>query len=277
MNHLDIFKPSYLIELCKRYNLSPSKKYGQNYLVTKVYIDKMLEAGDIKKDDFVVEIGPGFGVLTFALVEKAKKVVSFEIEQKLKEYWEENKTSNLVIIWGNFLYKWDEFSKSIKSPYKLVANLPYQITSNVLRIVLDCPNRPEKIVVMVQKEVAWRIIAKKGEMSILAVAIQYYGNPKVISKVTKGNFWPSPKVDSAILLIDNIISPKNQFSDEEFFSIVRAGFANKRKQLWRNLSQALNLDSKKVKDILVEVCGNDKIRAEELGVEDWVRVVEKLK
>ncbi|MFA7314896.1 MAG: 16S rRNA (adenine(1518)-N(6)/adenine(1519)-N(6))-dimethyltransferase RsmA [Candidatus Magasanikbacteria bacterium] len=274
--HPELYKPSHLISLCKKYNLSPSKKYGQNYLVTKIYIDKILEAGEIGKNDMVVEVGPGFGVLTFALTENAGQVVSFEIEQRLKDYWEENKTENLEMIWGNFLYKWDEFSEQIKTPYKFVANLPYQITSNVLRVVLDCPNKPEKIVVMVQKEVAQRIVAKAGEMSVLAVAIQYYGQPKLVQKVTKGNFWPSPKVDSAILLIDNIKSPENNFSDKAFFEVVKAGFAQKRKQLWRNLSQGLNLDGEKIKNILIEICGNEKIRAEELGVEEWIKIVKSL-
>jgi len=271
-----IYKPSYLIELCKKYNLSPSKKYGQNYLMTKIYIDKMLEAGEINKDDLVVEVGPGFGVLTFALAEKAGKIVSFEIEQKLKEYWEENKSDNLEIVWGDVIQKIQNPNYKFQK-YKLIANLPYQITSKILRLFLEMENKPEKIVVMVQKEVAERIVAKPGDMSVLAISVQYYGQPKVVAKVTKGNFWPSPKVDSAVLLINNIKSPNNDFSDEHFFEVVKVGFAQKRKQLWRNLSQGLKLDAGKVKGILVEVCGNEKIRAEELGVEEWVEIVYKVK
>ncbi|EKE06597.1 MAG: hypothetical protein ACD_18C00315G0003 [uncultured bacterium] len=284
MDKQNVYKPSYLIELCKKYNLSPSKKYGQNYLMTKIYIDKMLEAGEINKDDLVVEVGPGFGVLTFALAEKAGKIVSFEIEQKLREYWEENALENLEIIWGDVV---KQFSVSkFSAPggpalgwkkYKVVANLPYQITSAILRMFLELENKPESMVIMVQKEVAQRITAKKGDMSVLAISVQYYGQPKVVAKVTKGNFWPSPKVDSAVLLINNIKSPNNDFSDERFFEVVKSGFAQKRKQLWRNLSQGLKLDAEKIKGILVEVCGNEKIRAEELGVEEWVEIVCKVK
>lgn len=280
MNIANVYKPSYLIELCQKYNLSPSKKYGQNYLLTKIYIDKMLEAGEINKEDVVVEVGPGFGVLTFALAEKAGKVFSFEIEQKLKDYWQENAPENLEIIWGDVV---KQFSVSkFSAPggpalgwkkYKVVANLPYQITSGILRMFLELENKPESMVIMVQKEVAQRITAKKGDMSVLAVSVQYYGQPKTVAKVTKGNFWPAPKVDSAVLLINNIKSPQNDFSDEYFFEVVKAGFAQKRKQLWRNLSQGLKLDADKVKNILQEVCGNEKIRAEELGVEDWVKIV----
>ncbi|MDD2656549.1 MAG: 16S rRNA (adenine(1518)-N(6)/adenine(1519)-N(6))-dimethyltransferase RsmA [Patescibacteria group bacterium] len=275
MDKKNVYKPSYLIELCKKYNLSPSKKYGQNYLMTKIYIDKMLEAGEINKDDLVVEVGPGFGVLTFALAEKAGKIVSFEIEQKLREYWEDNALENLEIIWGNALEKFSSLQSQYKK-YKVVANLPYQITSAILRMFLELENKPESMVIMVQKEVAQRITAKKGDMSVLAISVQYYGQPKVVAKVTKGNFWPSPKVDSAVLLINNIKSPNNDFSDERFFEVVKAGFAQKRKQLWRNLSQGLKLDAEKVKVILVEVCGNEKIRAEELGVAEWVEVVKSL-
>jgi len=274
MDQQNLYKPSYLIELCKKYNLSPSKKYGQNYLMTKIYIDKMLEAGEINKEDLVVEVGLGFGVLTFALVEKAGKVVAFEIEQKLKDYWEENKSENLEIVWGDVMRKFNEVNLKI---YKLIANLPYQITSGILRMFLEMENKPEKIVVMVQKEVAERITAKKGDMSVLAISVQYYGQPRVVAKVTKGNFWPSPKVDSAVLLIDNIKSPQNDFSDEYFFTVVKAGFVQKRKQLWRNLSQGLNLDGEKIKSILQEICGNDKIRAEELGVEEWVKIANNIK
>jgi len=276
MDKQNVYKPSYLIELCKKYNLSPSKKYGQNYLMTKIYIDKMLEAGEINKDDLVVEVGPGFGVLTFALAEKAGKIVSFEIEQKLREYWEENALENLEIIWGNALEKFSSLQSQYKK-YKVVANLPYQITSAILRMFLELENKPESMVIMVQKEVAQRITAKKGDMSVLAISVQYYGQPKVVAKVTKGNFWPSPKVDSAVLLINNIKSPNNDFSDERFFEVVKSGFAQKRKQLWRNLSQGLKLDAEKIKGILVEVCGNEKIRAEELGVEEWVEIVCKVK
>ena len=244
----------------------------------------MLEAGEINKDDLVVEVGPGFGVLTFALAEKAGKIVSFEIEQKLREYWEENALENLEIIWGDVV---KQFSVSkFSAPggpalgwkkYKVVANLPYQITSAILRMFLELENKPESMVIMVQKEVAQRITAKKGDMSVLAISVQYYGQPKVVAKVTKGNFWPSPKVDSAVLLINNIKSPNNDFSDERFFEVVKSGFAQKRKQLWRNLSQGLKLDAEKIKGILVEVCGNEKIRAEELGVEEWVEIVCKVK
>lgn len=262
----------------------------------------MIEAAGVAKTDTVIEIGPGFGVLTFALAEKARQVVAFEIEKKLGEYWQEEieikKLKNLEIIWGNALTQISNFKFQIIN-YKIVANLPYQITSNVLRALLELENKPESITIMVQKEVAERICAKPrsagsrqaGDMSLLAVSVQYYGEPKIVDIVSRGNFWPSPKVDSAILHIKTLKHENNKakplpslpyegrekISDEEFFRVVKAGFANKRKQLHKNLSVGLKIENEKVKNVLKDVLNNEKIRAEELAVDDWKRIIEKLK
>ena len=274
----NLFKPTYLKELCQKYNLSPSKKYGQNYLVSEGVIDKIINIAELKKTDTVIEIGPGFGVLTFALAEKAGKVISFEIERKLEDYWKDNKKDNLEIVWGNALRELTTYSLQLTAGYKVVANIPYQITSNILRVLLEAENKPKSITVMVQKEVAERICAKIGEMSLLAVSVQYYGEPKIISKVSKGNFWPSPKVDSAILYIKTKASQSmGVINDERFFDIVRAGFKNKRKQLWRNLAIGLDLEKDFVKKVLQEISGNEKIRAQDLSIDHWRQLTTKLK
>ena len=288
-------RPNQLKELCQKYNLTPSKKYGQNYLISDSPIKKMIESADLKKSDTVVEIGPGFGVLTFALAENAGKVVSFEIERKLEDYWEKKQKEykNVEIIWGNVLSEFIAHSSEFSGSYKVVANLPYQITSNVLRVMLEAENKPESVTVMVQKEVAERIVAKPGDMSVLAVSVQYFGKPKIIAKVSKGNFWPVPKVDSAILNIKICTRPETPSChslcscrlplkggesdgrlrhDDEFFQVVKAGFANKRKQLWRNLSDGLGIDGDVVKKILIDVVGNEKVRAQELSVEEWLEI-----
>lgn len=315
-NYHNLLKPTYLRELCNSYHLIPSKKYGQNYLISESPIQKMLEAGNLKKTDIAVEIGPGFGILTFAVASRVKKVFAFEIEKKLEDYWNDNAPENVEVIWGNVLQKFDYFIETQLTPltpsltkergrtfvsplssvregqgvscvarcvgelhrcaYKVLANLPYQITSNALRVLLEAEHKPEQIIVMVQKEVAERITAKKGDMSLLAVSVQYYGIPKTIAKVSAGNFWPAPKVDSAILSIEKIGEHTYGIEDTYFFKIVSTGFANKRKQLWRNLSVGLKLDGAQVKQILHEVTGNEQIRAQELGVEEWVDVVKNL-
>jgi len=265
-------------ELCLEYGFTPSKQYGQNYLINDGIVEKIIKASEIKPTDIVVEVGPGFGVLTFALAKKAQKVIAFEIEKKLEKYWQENKPENVEIIWGNALNKLRIEDLRLKN-YKVVANIPYQITSDLLRTILELENKPESIIIMVQKEVAERICAKKGEMSLLALSVQYYGEPKIVDVVTKGNFWPAPKVDSAILQVRlNLPNPTPNpllIGEGVFFKFARAGFAFKRKQLWSNLSKGLGLDGGKVKKVLKEQFGNEKIRAEELLVEDWQRLVSK--
>ncbi len=279
--------PAKLKELCQQYNLTPSKKYGQNFLIQEYPIKKIIEVANINKNDTVIEIGSGFGILTFALAERAGRVIGLEIERKLEDYWNDIlKTKkindkmindNIEIVWGNALAQISNFQFPI-SNFKVVANIPYQITSQILRTLLELENKPESITIMVQKEVAERICAKPGDMSLLAVSVQYYGEPKIVDIVTKGNFWPEPKVDSAILHIDLTKSlfnpPLGRGGD--FFRVVKLGFAQKRKQLWGNLSKGLKINGESVKKVLLEVTGNEKIRAEELNVEQWKKIIEKL-
>jgi 16S rRNA (adenine1518-N6/adenine1519-N6)-dimethyltransferase len=279
MNNL--FSPTYLRQLCAEAGMAPSKAYGQNYLITEKPIQKIIEAGELSAEDIVVEVGPGFGVLTLAMAPLVKKVLSFEIERHLEGYWQEQqrKFRNIEIVWGNVLNQVENEQPDILNnlkTYKVLANIPYQITSKILRLFLEeVENKPERIIVMVQKEVADRICAKAGDMSMLAISVQYYGMPHIITKVSKGSFWPSPKVDSAILMIKPQVSPKpNVYTDKEFFDFVRVGFSHPRKQLWSNLAGTYkDLDLKK---ILKEVTGNEKIRAEELSVEQWKKILEKI-
>ncbi len=285
----NLFKPSYLAELCAQYRLRPSKEYGQNYLLSEVPIRAMVEAADAQKTDTVVEVGPGFGVLTLALAPKVKKVLAFEIEKKIEGYWNEVtklqsnegvEYSNIEIIWGNVLYQATNLQSQITNlkSYKVIANVPYQITSQIFRLFLEeVPVRPTCIVTMVQKEVAERICAKRGDMSLLAVSVQYYGTPKIVSKVSRGNFWPMPKVDSAVISIEvnqNHVWTKEQ--DAWFFRVVHAAFAHKRKQAWRNMSEELKIEKSVVQDALKTVVGNEQVRAQDVTVGEWVEIAESL-
>lgn len=277
----DLFKPSYLRQLCDTYGLLPSKKYGQNYLISDRPIREMLEAGELSPEDTIVEIGPGFGVLTLAVAPLVKKVFTFEIERTLEEYWQDRQKEfpNIEVVWGNVLNQVPQYETEIFDKlknYKVLANIPYQITSKILRMLLEeVSNKPERIIIMIQKEVAERIIAKPGDMSMLAVSVQYYGEPKVITKVSKGCFWPSPKVDSALLMIKTYRDQKHNFTDKEFFNLVRVGFSHPRKQLWHNLAE--QYPDHNFKGILYEITGNEKIRAEELSVEDWKNILIQIK
>ncbi len=273
-----LFNPDYLQFLCQKYGLKPSKKYGQNFLIDPEPIEKMLEAGQVDKNDAVIEIGPGFGVLTFALSEKVKEIIAYEIEKKLIPYWEKHKPENVQIEWGNVLKSQKSKVKSQK--HKVVANLPYQITSALIRTFLESDNPPELMVLMVQKEVAERICAKKGQMSLLSVAVQYYADPEIVAIVPHSYFWPEPKVDSAIikLKVHNLpAGGQKSIKSEEFFRLVKAGFANRRKLLIKNLEVILGKKNKeKLKEIFAELGLQETVRAQELGVEDWINIVKIL-
>ncbi|MCF6276239.1 MAG: 16S rRNA (adenine(1518)-N(6)/adenine(1519)-N(6))-dimethyltransferase RsmA [Candidatus Magasanikbacteria bacterium] len=273
----DLYKPSKLKEICEECGLRPSKSYGQNYLVSPHPIEKMVEAGELDKNDIVIEVGPGFGVLTFAIAPLAKRVIAFEIEKKLEKYWEEKQkeNKNIEIIWGNVLKKLPIFLKENKiEEYKVMANLPYQITSHILRTFFELENKPKSITIMVQKEVGQRILAKRGNMNLLALSVQFFGDPRIVAKVASGSFWPKPKVDSAVLHITNIGEVENV---DEFFRLAKAGFASKRKQLWRNLSNTIDLPRERIKEILKDLTGTEKVRAQDLSLGEWKVLVEKMK
>lgn len=271
-----LFNPDYLKHLCQTYGLTPSKKYGQNFLINPGPIEKMLTAAGIGKDDIVVEVGPGFGALTLALAEKAEKVLSFEIEKKIEPYWAEEikKHDNLEIVWGNVLNEVLSSEFPVHS-YKVIANLPYQITSQVLRTFLEMENKPEVMVLMVQKEVAERICAKAGGMSILSVSVQYYGEPEIVVYVPRTSFWPVPAVDSAVIRIrikKSEVRSKNE--SDLFFKIVKAGFSSRRKMLIKNLSSVIDKD--RLKTFFKELDIDEKVRAQELSLDQWRTLVHKV-
>ncbi len=243
----------------------------------------MLEAGEVGKSDAVVEVGPGFGVLTFALAEKAGKVVAFEIEKKIEEYWKLEtrnlKLGNLEIVWGNVLKSLD--CKLLPTSYKLIANLPYQITSPIIRTFLEAPNPPELMVLMVQKEVAERICAKPGDMSVLSVAVQYYADAEIVANVPRKDFWPSPQVDSAIIKV-SLRGPQGRGNahdifNKQFFQIVKIGFANRRKLLFKNLLPVIGKkNSALLKEVFETIGLTPLARAQELSVEQWKQLVSEV-
>lgn len=265
-----LFNPDYLQHLCQKYGLRPSKQYGQNFLLNEEVIEKMIEAGEINKKNTVVEVGPGFGVLTLPISQKAGKVLAYEIEKKIQPYWEERlkEHKNLEIIWGNVLYNKDFNLKK----YKVIANLPYQITSQVIRFFLEQENKPENMVIMVQKEVGERICAKPGDLSVLGLSVQFYGEPEIVAIVSKNNFYPEPKVDSAVIKI-TLKKDLPEINEKEFFNFIKAGFINKRKLLIKNLKNYLGKKNKEKIDRAFEKIGFlNNVRAQELSVEDWIKL-----
>lgn len=276
-----IFNPDYLLSLCQNYGLRPSKKYGQNFLINSEPVEQMISAANITQDDTVIEIGPGFGPLTFALAPKAGQIIAFEIEKKLEKYWAKHAAENMKIIWGNVL-RANLVEVGVPGKYKVVANLPYQITSNVIRKFLEEKNPPTSLTLMVQKEVAERICALPGDMSLLAVSVQYYADAEMVAMVPRTDFWPSPQVDSAVIKITlkdtKVIAEQNQLgSPDAVFKLVRAGFANRRKLLIKNLLPIVGKNRRaELENIFEELGLAPMVRAQELSVEEWIEIAKML-
>ncbi len=276
-----LYSPTHLQNLCRKYDLNPSKKYGQNFLINPEPVEKMVEVGEVSSDDVVVEVGPGFGVLTEQLAQHAKKVFSFEIEKKLEPYWQEKtkKTPNVEIIWGNVVKEFSifnsQFSKNEK--YKVLANLPYQITSQAIRLFLEQKNPPTTMIFMVQKEVAERICAKPGDMSLLSVAVQYYAKSEYVLTVPRSCYWPEPRVDSAVIKLTLKKQEQNVLNNEFFFKVVKAGFSSRRKFLSKNLKPLFpKKQNELAKSIFQKIGLLPTARAQELSIETWATLVKEL-
>src|SRR3989338_6297792 len=268
---MNIISPSVIKELLAKQGKRPSKILGQNFLIDGRILEKIIVAAGLSAQDTVLEIGPGIGMLTRALAEKAKKVIAIEKDLGMLDILKETvgNYNNIEII------QWDVLKLSIAnfqlSNYKLIANIPYYITSPIIRKFLEEENKPGVIILMVQKEVAQRICAAPPDMSILAASVQFYAKPRIISYVSKGCFWPPPNVDSAIIEIIPL-KEKRDVPDEDFFKILKAGFCAPRKQLANNLSTALKRDKKEVSGWLLQNGIAPTRRAETLSIEEWKRL-----
>lgn len=264
--------------ICSQYDIMPSKSRGQNFLIDEKIVDKIITASDLNRKDVVVEVGPGLGVLTHELIKKAKKVIAVELDYKIADYLKAEFVGapNIDIVQGDVL-KINLLDLGLNShDYKIVSNLPYNITSRFLRVFLEMvDNSPQEMILMLQKEVAERIVAEIGEMSVLSVMVQFYGEPKLLFNVSKESFWPAPQVDSAVISIKRKTA-KLSADPKKFFRLVKMGFAAKRKQLHNNLAGGLHKTSDEVKRAIKDIGFDEKIRAQDLGVEDWVRLLKNL-
>ncbi len=260
-------------EICLKKNIRPSKKMGQNFLVCEHALEKILKAAELKKTDFVIEVGSGLGALTQGLIGNTKKVMTIEKDRRLVDFIKQRfkDIPNIKIIQNDILkIKIPDIVGSKK--YKLVANLPFSIATAVIRKFLETKNPPETIIVLTQKEVAQKICAKPGKTNLLAVSIQFYAKPKIVSYISKNRFWPQPKVDSAIL---RIIPEKLKYKDintKLFFKIVKKGFAQPRKQLANTLYSGLRLDKQETKDWILKNNIKPEQRPETLNIIDWVNL-----
>jgi 16S rRNA (adenine1518-N6/adenine1519-N6)-dimethyltransferase len=256
------------------------KSLGQNFLTNYDVIDHIVDVADIE-DRVVLEIGPGEGVLTEALTRIAKKVVAVELDDRLVPVLEKKFSSfdNIDIIHGDILHMnvmelVEKYAKD--ESYKVVANIPYYITAPIIRLFLELPAQPQEIILMVQKEVAQRLVAKPGGMSLLAVSAQYYADVEYLFSVPKEDFDPVPNVDSAIIKLKVKKQELKVEEDRDFFRIVKIGFSAKRKTLVNNLANGLQKEKGEIEDILLRQGFKGNVRAQELSVDNWKNLTQDI-
>ena len=266
----------------KHMKLFAKKSLGQHFLNSPTALKQIISAAEIRNDETVLEIGPGTGILTAELLKTGAKVIAVEKDDRAislleQTFANEFKSGQLTLIHGDIL-ELDMASIGLANDsYKLVANIPYYITGAILERFLEHEPRPKKIVLLVQKEVAERIIARDGKESILSISVKAFGMPKIIATVPRGAFTPAPNVDSAILAIAGIAAESFKeigIDIRGFFSIVRAGFAHKRKLLKRNLEAVCEMG--KIEEAWKALGLDEKARAEDLKPSDWISISKEL-
>jgi 16S rRNA (adenine1518-N6/adenine1519-N6)-dimethyltransferase len=272
--------------LLNEFDLRAKKRLGQHFLVNSGILNHITKAADLSPSDLVLEIGPGLGVLTGELVEQAGWVIAVELDTKMADMLHQTlaSCSNISIINGDILESEPldlihkekaKFPPAIIEPfkYKLVANLPYYITQPIIRHFCEAKLKPQTMIIMVQKEVAKNIVAQPDDMSILAISVQFYGQPQIMGYVPAANFYPAPKVDSAILKITLYPEPHYKvISEQNFFKVVRAGFCAARKQIGNSLAQGLDIPKAEALSLLEKAGIAPQKRPETIPIESWARL-----
>lgn len=257
----------------------PRKQFAQHFLTDENIIRRIVHAADIQAGDLVLEVGPGRGHLSRALLTAGALLVAVEIDRELATAMKQTAGSDpsFSVFEGDFLSRspadWLQKAGFASGDYKVVANLPYNITSAVLRHLLEASLQPTLLVLMLQREVALELTAKPERMSLLSVSVQYYGDARIISLVAAGSFFPRPKVDSALVKIQ--VQRPSRYPETDprlFFKIVRAGFGGRRKQIHNALSGGLLKSSAEVINLLLDAGIDPSRRAETLSMEEWHQV-----
>lgn len=247
----------------------PRKGLGQHFLIDSPTLQSMLDAAEVGVQDTVLEIGPGLGVMTEMLTQNAARVVAVETDKTLAELLGRDKPDNLEIVADDIL-RYD--LKRVGTSYKVVANLPYYITSKIIRLLLESPTPPTMMSLLVQKEVGERIAAEPGKLSILALSVQYYAEAEVVRLVERHKFWPAPDVDSAVLRIVRRSEPAFPADTSKLFRLIKAGFGERRKQVKNSLAGGLNCTVPVIEDALKVARIPVTLRAQDLSLQDWERL-----
>lgn len=285
-HEIDLTNIGELRNVLYAHKMRPNKSFGQNFLVDRAVLMQIVEAAEITPADQVLEVGAGTGVLTRELAKRARRVVAVELERDMLTLLEKTTESyaNVELVARNLLYL-DPVEVFQHEAYKLVANLPYYITAPTFRHFLESANPPHLLVVMVQHEVAQRMTAEPGDLSLLGVSVQFYGKPKIMAHVPARAFYPAPKVDSAILRVDVHPHVMHGVQDDvpqyapttlpernRFFRIVQAGFSERRKQLHNALTHGLHCKNEDVRTWLTNAQIDASRRAETLSIEEWTHL-----
>ncbi len=266
-----LLRPLNVPALLRQFNLHPDKSLGQNFLTDEGALAKVAAAAEAGPEETVLEIGSGLGSLTRHLAVAARRVVAVELDEGLLPALREvlRPHPNVEVVQGDIL-NLSPLALGLPPGYKVAANIPYYITSAVIRHLLEAEARPARIVLTVQREVAERICAQPGEMSLLAVSVQFYSVPRILARIPAGAFYPRPNVDSAVVRLDVLPRWAVDIRDSEtFFRVVKAGFSQKRKQLRNSLSGGLQLSGEQVVAWLARAGVDPRRRAEALALEEW--------
>ncbi len=268
--------------LLKKYNLRPKKGLGQNFLTDPNHLRKIIAAADLTATDTVLEIGPGLGALTVPLAETVRDVVAVEVDADMVAILRaEISAPNFHLVQADILSVEPAAVLTDNLPhfspgddYVVVANVPYYITSGIIRHLLETKHPPRRTILTIQKEVAQRITAEPGQMSVLAVSVQFYGKPTLCHTIPANAFTPPPKVDSAVLRIDrHPLPPVPVDNPRWFFRVVKAGFSQKRKQLKNSLSAGLGRPQSEIVPLLEAANIDPRRRAETLSLAEWAAIV----
>jgi len=270
----DLANPTIVRALLRRHSIQPKKGLGQHLLVDRDALDATVAAADLTPADAVLEVGAGPGVLTVELAARARRVVAVEVDRELLPLLSETtaRFPNVEILNADLLTV-DPDQVFGATPYKLVANLPYYITAPTLRHFLEATRPPERMVVMTQYEVAQRMVARPGAMSLLSVSVQFYGRATLVTRVPASAFFPPPQVDSAIVRVD--VAPEPPLTGaarDRLFALAHAGFAEKRKQLHNSLARNLHESAETISRWLAAADIEPTRRAQTLSLDDWLRL-----
>lgn len=254
----------------------PKKSLGQHWLKDRDILINIAEEAGIKEDDTVLEIGPGLGTLTSELLRRANKVLAVELDEELAAKLPGQFPGKNLEVVNQDILSFD--LNRLPKNYVVVANVPYYITSKIIKLLTTSVNRPRTIVLLIQKEVAVRLAATAGDMSILAVSAQLYANVRLGDLVPAEYFTPPPKVDSQVVILNTLETPRVSPEQEKLlFRVVKAGFSAKRKKLRSSIASGLHVTKPEAEELLKKASINPDDRAEQLSIDDWLRLTDLVK